>query len=415
MNPMIERLTTTDESTGDRITDEAIKAPEVFFDVSSSNDSGVKRTPGLILTKQQIINLKQYELIGLSLPTELSQVVTYLGYSSGAGAGLEPEDFLKSFILVHSHARRWGPLRMEVQAVGSKLKVFAGQMQVYGKDMEDIYSDIKGGKIVEQFNIRTLEDVKRLKLELGDKFPGIELSESDKEITQDVGFFLGEILRKVKESQEDAESIKRELDKFGLDLSLYVAPEIQRKVTTIDNSSLPNEVIRLNESIERRAKDIDEKNKEYKAAVERSLGSVGKLNIVGLALGIYFGVEAEDARKTRNNLIAEQNRAIEELQLKNTILGSLNRVKFDLQNLVTVVIDADIATQNLITVWNKLFLFIDESAKVSADIKDALSLRIFMSRFRQVVKPWKTIEQDSDALLDVFKEADDEFKRIYGK
>ncbi|MFJ4144058.1 alpha-xenorhabdolysin family binary toxin subunit A [Pseudomonas sp. NPDC089734] len=415
MNAVMERLTINQGSTGDNITDEAIKAPEVFFNVSSANDSGIKRTPGLILTKQQIVNLKQYELIGLSLPTELEEVITYLGYSSGAGTGLEPEDFLKSYKLVHGHARRWNPLRSELLAVGSKLKVFAGQMQVYGQSMEDIYSDIKGGVVIEKYRIKTLEDVKRLTLELGDRFPGIELDESDRETARDVGFYLDEILRKVKESQNDAQSIKKELDRFGLDLSLYVAPEIQRKVTAIDNSSLPNDVIRLNGAIEQRAKDIDEKNKEYKAAVERSLGSVSKLNIAGLALGIYFGVEAEDVRKTRNNLIAQQNKDIEELQLKNKILGSLSRVKFDLQNLVTVVIDADVATQNLITVWNKLFLFIDESARASSEITDALSLRLFMNRFRQVVQPWKTIEQDSDALLDVFKEADDEFKRIYGK
>ncbi|RMQ40119.1 hypothetical protein ALQ04_03634 [Pseudomonas cichorii] len=415
MTAILDRLVTDNTTTGDTVTDEAIKAPEVFFDVSSANDSDVQRTPGLILTKQQIVNLKQYELVGLSLPTEIEEVIAYLGYSSGAGAGLEPEDFLKSYKLVHNHARRWSPLRSQLLAVGSKLKVFAGQMLVYGKSMEDIYNDIKGGKILDQFDIKTLEDVKRLKLELGDQFPGIELSPEDQETVRDVGFYLDEILRKVKENQEDAQDIKEELEKFGHDLALYVTPEIQRKVTAIDNSSLPADVTKLNEAIERRAKDIDEKNKEYKAAVERSLGSVSKLNIVGLALGIYFGVEAESVRKERNRLIELQDQDINDLQLKNKILGSLSRVKFDLQNLVTVVIDADIATKNLITVWSKLFLFIEESVRASTDITNALSLRIFMNRFRQVVQPWKTIEQDSDALLDVFKEADDEFKRIYGK
>ncbi|AHF65844.1 MULTISPECIES: alpha-xenorhabdolysin family binary toxin subunit A [Pseudomonas] len=415
MSALLERLITDDTTTADPVTDEAAKAPELFFDVSSGNDTEVQRSPGLILTKQQIVNLKQYELAGLALPIELEGVIAYLGYSSGAGAGLEPEDFLKSYKIVHTHARRWSPLRSQLLTVGSKLKLFAGQMVIYGKSMEDIYNDIKGGVIVEKFDIKTLEDVKRLTRELGDKFPGIELSESDKEAAKDIGFYLGEILRKVKENQADAQDIKEELEKFGQDLALYVTPEIQRKVTAIDNSSLPADVTKLNESIERRAKDIDEKNKEYKAAVEKSLGAVGKLNIVGLALGIYFGVEAEGVRKARNELITQQDKEINELQQKNKIIGSLSRVKFDLQNLVTVVIDADIATKNLITVWNKLFIFIEESAQSSTEINDALSLRVFMNRFRKVVQPWKTIEQDSDALLNVFKEADDEFKRIYGK
>lgn len=110
----------------------------------------------------------------------------------------------------------------------------------------------------------------------------------------------------------------------------------------------------------------------------------------------------------------QQATDIDTLQGKNNILGSLSRVKFNLQNLATIVVDADVATKNLITVWNKLFLFIEASAGSASEINDALSLRQFMNHFRQVVQPWKTIEEDSDALLNVFKEADEEYKRIYG-
>ncbi|RMS69207.1 MULTISPECIES: hypothetical protein [Pseudomonas syringae group] len=112
--------------------------------------------------------------------------------------------------------------------------------------------------------------------------------------------------------------------------------------------------------------------------------------------------------------MTQQSADIDNLQDKNTILGSLSRVKFNLQNLATIVVDADVATKNLITVWNKLFLFIEASAVSASEINDALSLRQFMNHFRQVVHPWKTIEVDSDALLNVFKEADEEYKRIYG-
>jgi hypothetical protein len=408
--PMAPSLDTPD----DRITDEASKAPEVFFNASSANNAAFKRSPGLILTREQIISLKKYELAGLALPIELSQVIAYLGYPGGAGPGLEPEDFLKSFTLIHKHARRWRPLRTRLQEVGSNLKVFAGQMAVYGQSMEDINSDIKGGNVIDELGIKTVADLHRLQREMGDSFPGIELSGDDAETVRDVRRYLDEILQKVNERHRDAQNIKEELDTFGLDLAQYVAPEIQRKVTAIENTSLPDDIKQLNAVIEQRAKDIDEKNKEYKGAVERSLGGLSKMNIIGLAMSIYFGVEAEGVRKSRNEMLAKQDADIAALQLKNTILGSLSRVKFNLQNLATVVIDADVATQNLITVWDKLSLFIAESAKSTTDITDALSLRMFMTRFRQVVKPWDTIEKDADALLEVFKDADDEFKRIYG-
>ncbi|PPS27187.1 hypothetical protein BVY10_18610, partial [Pseudomonas amygdali pv. morsprunorum] len=306
------------------------------------------------------------------------------------------------------------PLRTDLLGIGSKLKVFAGKMLVYGQSMEEINGDVRAGKIVDHHQIKTLEDVKRLHLELGKDFPGIALDENDKEITQEIGSHLTDILDLIAANLADAQTIKKELDQFGLDLSLHVGPEIQRKMVAIDNSSLPADVAKLNLNIEQRAKDIDEKNKEYKAVVQQSLNSVSSLNIVGLALGIYFGVEAENVRYARNELMTQQSADIDNLQDKNTILGSLSRVKFNLQNLATIVVDADVATKNLITVWNKLFLFIEASAVSASEINDALSLRQFMNHFRQVVHPWKTIEVDSDALLNVFKEADEEYKRIYG-
>jgi len=411
---MFAQMVLEENPTGDRIADDAIKTAKLFGTLSAASDSEVTRAPGLILTKEQIINLKHYEIEALALPIRIEDVITYLGYSEAMATGLEPDDFLKSFSLIHKHAQRWDPLRNDLLAIGSKLKVFAGQMLVYGKGMDEINDDIKSARIVEAHDIKTLEDVKRLHLELGDTFPGIELDDEDKTTARDIQAYLAEILAIVRRNLEDTQTIKVALDQFGLDLSTHVKPEIQRKVAAIESNSLPADVARLSAAIEQRSKDIDEKNAEYKASVEQSLSSLGKFNVVGLALSIYFGVEAEGVRNARNELQGQQARDIEALQHKDAVLGLLNKVKFKLQNLVTIVIDADVATKNLITVWNTLFLYIESSAQHSSDISDALTLRTFMLRFRQVVKPWEAIEHDANALLNVFKEADEEYKRIYG-
>lgn len=96
-------------------------------------------------------------------------------------------------------------------------------------------------------------------------------------------------------------------------------------------------------------------------------------------------------------------------------MGSLSRVRFELQNLSTIVIDADIATKNLITVWNSIALYAEQSQATTGNITDALKLKWFISEFSLVVSPWKNIEQDAEKLLDVFKQADHEFKRINGQ
>jgi hypothetical protein len=78
-----------------------------------------------------------------------------------------------------------------------------------------------------------------------------------------------------------------------------------------------------------------------------------------------------------------------------------------------VAIDADVATQNLMHVWSVLHLCVKNSLGTVNKINDALSLRIFMTEFEEVVNPWKQIESDSDRLIQVFKEADEEYERNY--
>jgi hypothetical protein len=102
------------------------------------------------------------------------------------------------------------------------------------------------------------------------------------------------------------------------------------------------------------------------------------------------------------------------MNTKNTILASLNRVRNDLQNLDIVVLDADIATKNLITVWNGLDTFVSQSSQAINGINDALSLRRFSNQFKLVVRPWKNIEVDALKLRDVFAAADREIRKEYG-
>lgn len=397
----------------DKITDEAARAPLILFEYSAANQDDSEREPGLILTKEQLKNLKRYEIAGLALPIEINNVINYLGYASGAGRGLEAVDFQAMFKRIHAHASTWNPLRTDLMSVGHKLQVFAGEMEIHGQTMDEIVADVRQLSLLEQYDTRTLEDVRRLELELGSKFPGIKLDARDKETVSEFSYHLDKIFENIKQQEADAKGIQTRLDAFSYTLSNQVAPEIKLKLATIKNNDLSDQIKALNDIIERRAKDIDEKTREYKDLVKQSAGSAGTFNIIGLAMAIYIGVEAERVRKERDRLRAEQNQSIAEMQTKNRILASLNRVHLDLQDLDLIVIDADIATKNLVTVWNKLSIFISQSSDRVDGINDALSVRQFINAFRLVVKPWQTIEKDAEALLLVFKQADDEFRQEY--
>lgn len=133
-----------------------------------------------------------------------------------------------------------------------------------------------------------------------------------------------------------------------------------------------------------------------------------------LVMMIYSSVQAEKIRKERNKLTEEQEADIALMTKKDQILASLGRIRMDFQNLDLIVIDADIATKNLITVWNSLGTFIAASATEVDGIHDGLTMRRFRNQFNLVVTPWKTIEADAKKLQHVFAEADREFREDYG-
>ncbi|WP_285422556.1 alpha-xenorhabdolysin family binary toxin subunit A [Pseudomonas sp. efr-133-TYG-103a] len=384
---------------------DAATDPVALFSSSVATPERDARDSGLLLTKDQVKKLKKYEIAGLALPTDLKDVIAYLGYESGAGSGLEARDFQETFQLVNGHARLWNPLRTDMLTVNDELVVFAGSMQVYGESMNDVFKDIATLDLIEKHDIKTLQDLRNVEMELGIKFPGIE--KTDRE---DLGYYLNQILAKVNKRQDEAFNIKRRLDAFGKQLAEEVGPAIKLKLSLIDNNSLGSEIKALQVKIDNRATDIEEKNKEYKELVKQAIGAV----VGNLIMMIYSSVEAEKIRKERNKLSEEQEKDLALMAEKNKILAALGRVRMDFQNLDLIVIDADIATKNLISVWNSLSTFIAASAEEVKKIEDGLSLRRFRNQFNLVVKPWETIEVDAEKLRDVFAAADREFKEEYG-
>jgi hypothetical protein len=393
--------------------EESAKASETLMQASLGMLNNSDRPKGLILTKDQIVDLRRYEKKALNLPTEIKKVIAYLGYDEGkiAGKGLAPEDFASCFTIVRNHALRWNPIQQRVKDVSAELKVFALSMMTYGASVQSIISDIKGVQSLRQLGIKTLDDLKRVQMELGDKFPGIDLDENDASEVKDFGFFLDSIIKKVSAHEEKTKQLKDDLASYGDDLSNAVRPAIRLQLVFIENSPLEANIKKLQKEIDDLNLEIDEKSAAYKKTVMSSLESASGMNIVGLGMAIYFGVEAEKIRKERNELKEKRDEKGKEMHRMNSILGRLGFIKADLQDLEMLSIEADCATKNLITVWNKLHIYVLQSREESESITDAMSASIFAYQFEQVVAPWELVAVEADQLLDVFKEADEAIKK----
>lgn len=356
--------------------------PDTLVSAAVSKTPDVLREPGLILTKSQLVNLKRYEVRGLSLPVTLKDVVGYLGYETGAGANLEAKDFQNSFTIIRNHALQWAPIRADMMKVGSELIVFADGMKTYQGSIREMYDDLR----------KQVTD---------------DINPSDQ---ADFLSFIQDVGAMVRERQKATGELNTRLNDFAEELSTRVLPTVQIKLRSIDNRGQPVEIARLNAEIDERAVRIEEKQQEYKKLAGIAAGT----GLVVLAAGIYFGVQAEKVRKALNALRADQNRAIIELERQNKINGALQRVRFDISDLQELVIDADIATKNLTVVWTALDTYIAESVNQTNKVTDALSLRRLMNAFDLVAVPWDNIKRDADKLMTVFSEADDAFRKEYG-
>ena len=392
----------------DRIVDAAAKAPEVFIAASLGEGEEYNREPGIQLTKEQIISLRKYEVLGLSLPYRYNDVVAYLNYGAGdeGGLGLTARDFLRTFTMTYDHAKRWSPLRQEIMLTGTHLKLFAGKIIENGEGIVEVYEDREVAKYLDEHDINTVEQYLQLKLK-HPRLPDITLPSGD---IPEIKYYLNAMLTDVKDCQTRAERVRLELDRFGIDLREKVLPEVKLRLKAVSENTYKQDIQVLQDEIDLRAAEIDELNKQYDQMVKEAIMAAATLNIGGLVLGIYQGVKAEQVRSKRKQLKEMQDIAIQKMASKSQTLSSLNRVRGDLQNLSAITIEAEVATQNLMLVWEALGLYISSSAAEVDKINDAVRLKTFIRNVRKVFNPWVEIRTSSDALLAVFAEAQREYE-----
>ena len=392
----------------DKIVDAAAKAPEVFIAASLGEGEEYNREPGIQLTKEQIISLRKYEVLGLSLPYRYNDVVAYLNYGAGdeGGLGLTARDFLRTFTMTYDHAKRWSPLRQEIMLTGTHLKLFAGKIIENGEGIVEVYEDSEVAKYLDEHDINTVEQYLQLKLK-HPRLPDITLPSGD---IPEIKYYLNAMLTDVKDCQTKAERVRLELDRFGIDLREKVLPEVKLRLKAVSENTYKQDIQVLQDEIDLRAAEIDELNKQYDQMVKEAIIAAATLNIGGLVLGIYQGVKAEQVRSKRKQLKEMQDIAIQKMASKSQTLSSLNRVRGDLQNLSAITIEAEVATQNLMLVWEALGLYISSSATEVDKINDAVRLKTFIRNVRKVFKPWFEIRTSSDALLAVFAEAQREYE-----
>jgi hypothetical protein len=102
-------------------------------------------------------------------------------------------------------------------------------------------------------------------------------------------------------------------------------------------------------------------------------------------------------------LINQRDLLVEHVKQKNILAGTLLLLSTDLESLLLYVEGAIQSTSQLETLWISISEYINASQNKIMGMNDFLTLRSFVSSLRVILKNWKTIQNNANALISAFE------------
>ncbi|WP_275658142.1 MULTISPECIES: alpha-xenorhabdolysin family binary toxin subunit A [unclassified Photorhabdus] len=386
--------------------------PSATLQLLTGKQEGVAR-PGGIFTKEDLINIKLYIKKGLSLPFNLEEVKNYLGYQKIDIAGLEPEDIHTLFEEIRTHSFSWSDVENDILQQSIDLEVVGKQITETGENIISIINEMP-----------IITRIKRRLGEISDRqLAEITYTYEDREVSYVLGEILDTMKSDIKKQQEKTEKVKAEVSDFKLKLiggrlsngsiALGLQPQVENKRKLMKDNKMSVNIGDLDEKIIEKKEDIVQLKKDYDKFVGLAFSGIAG-GLIGLAItGGIFGSKAEEVRKRKNMLIEEVRSLEESIKGKRALQKSITSLSLDFSDIDTRLLDAEVALNHLDYMWQSMLTQINASKDKFSQINDALNLTSFMTKFQQVINPWKEVEGSAKQLVKVFDEALKEYKSRY--
>ncbi|WP_296263429.1 alpha-xenorhabdolysin family binary toxin subunit A [Pseudomonas sp. UBA6562] len=372
----------------------ASEEPNELFDAMI--DSGGENEGGVTLTKQHILSIKKYHEYSKGLPSTKEDVEVWLGYTTISQPELQPVSLAKFFSEVRDHGAQWQPIVTDNKTLTFQLKIAAGDI-------------IDGGTSL-------IKKCDALILANKDEDPWRELP------APEVGTTLTPL---TDDQRKGVKSIARYIDimQKAADDYLVKVDDVVKKTETFANAF--TELIKKaeakqaavgnyqkeqkTEDIKTKIADLDKKiavlQKQYEEQVQDALKGIAGGVIGFIISGIFFGVQAEQTRKTRNEHQTERRQLSLELAKFHKIDGAVEELNTNLLELVFHLRDADVSAGLLHTAWLGIKSFLEDSKGKLDDIESVEDIGLFRTYFQGFVRQWVRIEKKSEQLNDIFEQA----------
>lgn len=380
----------------------------VTDEAPSTSDSPVR---GLILTEDNIIDIKRYVWNGLQLPVDEESVRRELKYDSSFDAQKHPEISPSAFAAlntrIHSHCCQWSDLEAAIKAQGTSLKIFGQEFVSTGSSILEVISQMP-----------VIERVKKSLKTYGEEGQEFSFSADDVEIRGGLVELLGTLKSAAQERQEHAHSLAERLAGYRGEMENNIVPSV---------SNMNQILVRLQESgdtkklLERKAaldSEIENLSKQYNKltgyAFTGAAGLIlGPLGIISWAItGGIFGDKAERIRKQRNSREKERNSIVQQLATETALLKFVTNTHNDVSKQCAVLDKALVGVKNLEVMWDAVVQYVDDASGKLSGIDESKSMLLFQNSMQGAVNSWSEVRDITGELVQLFEDASKRAKEM---
>ncbi|POF40783.1 hypothetical protein B0D71_20155 [Pseudomonas laurylsulfativorans] len=351
-----------------------------------------------IVKKNHVVMIKRYVRAGLSLPVNISEIETYLGYKNVGHRLLEPTSMQQFYQEIHSHALSWSTLERETKNVGNRLDLFASNFFETGSAIINLLKETETYKRVEG-NIDSLSDDEKTQL------ASIPLSSTDTKRVESLRKALKFAKKDVAEFYLAVADVNALAVEFSRKISDELLIKLALKMNAVDEESIDKHegIDELRKQIKELDETIAEKQTEYDYQVGYAFTGLvfGPLGLI--VTGGIFGADAEKTRAQKNELLEQKNRLVVQMSAARlsqnlitltTNFSEMRALMKDAENGIKCIEDV------LGIVWNSLGVSLDGFEDGASD----LDLILLVLNLQAIFNPWKTIQGHAHALSTVFNQ-----------
>lgn len=366
-----------------------------FMMAASGSHSDVVRSPGLLVTNEDVRRIKRYIETGLKLPAELAQVQQLLGYEKIDISGLEPRDMQVLYQDIKKHAETWSTIEAGMKTVGTSLVVFSEDLENSGGA---ITAFVKG---LESYQ-STLGKVGDLTPEEINKLPEVSLGDGDKKKMPTLLALVSDLRTALQHHSKTTVDVNVKISDFKDMLKDRIAPAVGLKIALCASNGNDKEIARLTAEV-----DIINTQIAEKLATYESYSSYKWLGAwwgpIGLAVSAsIYGVKAAATLAEKDQLITQKQALGQQISARNGLLSSLIGFETSLQDLKIRIDGASGSASNLESMWGLIQGYIDSSYRKLEGITDATYLVIFVTRLESIISSWISIRKQAQDLLTAF-------------